>query len=83
MAVRDPKTEKIRVNIYRKMTPQERMLIAAQLYNEGVENMRTAILDRSPDLSEVELEREMRRRLLPRSLFLRVEAYLRGRNQNQ
>ena len=31
MAVRDPKTEQLRVDIYRQMTPQARMLIAAQM----------------------------------------------------
>ena len=79
MAVRDPKTEQIRVDIYRKMTPQERMLIAAQLYEEGIANMRAAILDRHPDFSTSELTREMRRRLLPRPLFLQVEAYINER----
>ncbi len=81
MAVRDPKTEQIRVNIYRQMTPQHRMLIAAQLYEEGIANMRAAILDRYPNFSEIELEREMRRRLLPRPLFLKVEAFLQDRNR--
>lgn len=82
MAVRDPETEQMRVNIYRQMTPQERMLIAAQLYEEGIANMRAAILDRHPDFSEIELEREIRRRLLPRALFLQVEAYIKERNQD-
>jgi len=81
MAVRDPKTEQMRVNIYRQMTPQKRMLIAAQLYEDGIANMRSAILDRHPDFSEIELESEMRRRLLSRPLFLQVEAYLNERQQ--
>ncbi|MBK8796521.1 MAG: hypothetical protein IPM07_09180 [Anaerolineales bacterium] len=81
MAVRDPKTEPMRVNIYRQMTPQARMLIAAQLYEEGIANMRSAILDRHPEFSAIELEREMRRRLLPRPLFLQVEAYINERDQ--
>ena len=81
MAVRDPKTEKLRIEIYRRMTPQERMQIAAQLYEEGIANMRAAILDRHPNLSEQALNREMRRRLLPRALFLQVEAHLKDHNQ--
>lgn len=83
MAVRDPKTEELRVNIYRQMTPQERMLVAAQIYEDGIANMRSAILDRHPTLSPVELEREMRRRLLPRPLFLKVEAFLKERDQKR
>jgi hypothetical protein len=81
MAVRDQETERVRVNIYRRMTPQKRMIIAAQLYEEAISNMRSAILDRYPDLSELELEREMRRRLLPRPLFLQVEAHINARHR--
>ncbi len=82
MAVRDPETEQLRVNIYRQMTPQQRMIIAAQLYEEGITNMRAAILDRHPGYSETELAREMRRRLLPRALYQQVEAYINERNQS-
>lgn len=46
------------------------------MYEEGIANMRAAILDRQPDLSELALAREMRRRLLPRALFHPVEAYV-------
>ena len=83
MAVRDPKTEQLRIEIYRNMTPQERMLIAAQLYEDGIANMRAAILDRGPNLSEREIEREIRRRLLPRQQFLRVEEYIKQRGQDR
>lgn len=81
MAIRDLNTEQIRVDIYRRMTPQERMNIAAQIYEEGIANMRSAILDRHPNFSEHALKREMRRRLLPRSLFLEVEAHLKDHNR--
>lgn len=76
MAVRDPKTEQIRIDIYKQMTPQQRIEIASQLYRVGIANMRSAILDRNPQLSELEIEREMRRRILPRRLFREVEAYI-------
>jgi len=81
MAVRDPKTEQLRVDIYRQMTPQARILIAAQMYDDAMANMRSAILDRHPEYDEIELEREMRRRLLPRPLFLEVQAYIDERNR--
>ncbi|MCB0060643.1 MAG: hypothetical protein KDE19_00950 [Caldilineaceae bacterium] len=76
MAVRDPKTEWLRVQIYRNMTPQQRILIAAQLYEDGVDTVRSAILDRHPNITPKELERQIRRRLLPRHLFEEVEAAL-------
>lgn len=76
MAVRDPQTEWQRVQIYRRMTPQQRILIAAQMYEDGVSTVRAAILDRRPDISQSELARQLRRRLLPRTLFEKVEAAL-------
>lgn len=82
MAVRDPETEWLRVQIYRNMTPQERMWIAAQMYEDGVAIVRAAILDRQPGLSPQELQREVRRRLLPRDLFEKVEAALAERAQH-
>lgn len=76
MAVRDPKTEKIRVEIYRQMAPEQKMLIAAQMYEDAIANMRSAILDRHPHFTEMELKREIRRRILPRHLFREVETHL-------
>lgn len=76
MAVRDSATEWLRVQIYRDMTPQQRILIAAQMYEDGVDMVRSAILDRHPNTTPKELERQIRRRLLPRHLFEKVEAAL-------
>jgi hypothetical protein len=81
MAVRDPKTEWLRVQIYRKMTPQQRIMIAAQLYEDGISILRASILDRYPDLTPEALQREVRRRLLSRVEFQQVEAYLQTRRQ--
>jgi hypothetical protein len=75
MAIRDPQTEWLRVQLYRSMSPQQRMWIAAQLYEDGVAIVRSSIQDRWPDLSPADLEREVRRRLLPRTLFEQVEGY--------
>lgn len=76
MAVRDPQTEGLRIQIYRNMTPQQRILLAAQMYEDGVSTARSAILDRRPDISREELDRQVRRRLLPRNLFEKVESAL-------
>ncbi|MBP7962863.1 MAG: hypothetical protein KBG20_08245 [Caldilineaceae bacterium] len=83
MAVRDPEIEKLRVDIYRQMTPQTRILMAAQMYEDAMTNMRSAILDRHPEYDEIELEREMRCRLLSRPLFLEVQAYIDERNRGK
>lgn len=63
------------MQLYRDMTPQERINIAAQLYEDGIAITRSSILARRPDISPEELEREIRRRLLSRQLFEQVERY--------
>jgi hypothetical protein len=76
MAVRDPQTEWMRVQLYRKMTPQQRFWIGAQIYEEGVAIVRSSIRYRHPNISSEELEREVRRRLLPRETFEQIETVL-------
>ena len=66
MAVREKQTEWLRVRLYRRMTPQERIRIAAQLFEDGVSIVRSSILDRNPEISAEDLQREIRRRVLPR-----------------
>ncbi|NPV06999.1 MAG: hypothetical protein HPY83_03415 [Anaerolineae bacterium] len=78
MAVRDKRTEALRVQIYRRMAPEQRMLIAAQMFEDGVEIVRGSILDRRPDWSPEEVEREVRRRVLPRGM---AELAERGRSR--
>jgi hypothetical protein len=68
MAERDPKTEWLRVQLYRRMTPQQRIEIAAQLYDDGVGIVRSSILDRNPNIAPDVLQREIRRRVLPRGM---------------
>ena len=52
MAVRDVGTEWLRVQIYRRMTPAERMEIAARMYEDSVSLVRSAILYMHPNLSQ-------------------------------
>ena len=68
MAVRDVGTEWLRVQIYRRMTPAERMEIAARMYEESVSLVRSSILHRYPGISPDELEYEVRKRVLPRGM---------------
>lgn len=74
MAVRDERTEWMRVQMYRRMTPQQRILIAAEMFEEMISIVRSSILDRNPDISPEELQREVRRRVLPRGLAEKVWA---------
>ena len=64
MAVRDDRTEWLRVQMYRRMTPEQRIDIAARMFEEALEIVRGSILDWQPDISPEELEREVRRRVL-------------------
>jgi hypothetical protein len=74
MAVRDKRTEWLRVELYRRMTPQQRILVAAQMFEDGVSIVRSSILDRHPDIDPHELHCQIRRRVLPRGLADQVEA---------
>jgi hypothetical protein len=78
MAVRDPGTEWQRVEIYRRMTPAERMEIAARMYEDGVSLVRSSILLRDPGISPDELEYEVRKRVLPRGMAELTEEVRRG-----
>ncbi len=79
MGVRDPQTEWLRVQAYRRMSGEQRIALAAEMYEDGVAIVRASILDRHPDISADELERQVRRRILPRELALQVERYLQAR----
>jgi hypothetical protein len=61
MAVRDPETEWLRVQIYRCMTPAERVGIAARTYENAISLVRSSILKRTPSISPEDLEHEVRR----------------------
>ncbi len=76
MAVRDPRTEWLRVKIYRSMTPQHRMRLALDLMDMAQRSALANIKLRHPRIADAELKREMRRRMLPRDLFDRLESYL-------
>jgi hypothetical protein len=64
MAVRDERTESLRVQLYRQMTPEERITISAQMFEDALSVVRSSIMDQHPDISPEELEREVRRRVL-------------------
>jgi hypothetical protein len=64
MAIRDERTEWLRVQMYRRMTPEERVNIAARMFEDAVSIVRASILDHHPDISPADLERELRRRVL-------------------
>ena len=83
MAVRDPETEWLRVQIYRKMTPAERVEIAARLYEDAVALVRSSILHRRPDIAPDDLEYEVRRRVLPAGLAELTEPIRRARGRDR
>lgn len=83
MAVRDPDTEWVRVQAYRRMTPAERMGIAARMYEDAAALVRSSILYRNPDISPDDLEYEVRRRMLPRGLAELTESVRRARGQHR
>jgi hypothetical protein len=82
MAVRDPATEWVRVQMYRRMTPAERMDIAAQMYEDAIALVRPSILYQTPDIAPAELEYEVWRRVLPRGLAELSEPMRRARGRD-
>jgi hypothetical protein len=80
MALRDERTERTRVSLYRRMTPEERILIAAQLFEDGVAIVRASILDQNPAISAEELRERIRERVLPRGLAREVRLATARRN---
>lgn len=76
MAVRDPRTEWVRVQIYRGMTPQRRMQLALNLMDMARRSAIANIKMMHPNIDEQGLKRELRRRMLKPDLFERVERYL-------
>lgn len=83
MAVRDPNTEWLRVQAYRRMAPAERMEIAARMYEDAIALVRSSILYRNPDISSEDLEYEVRRRVLPRGLAELTEPIRRARGRDR
>ena len=81
MAVRDKETEALRVALYRRMSPEERVLLAAQLFEDGVDIVRSSILDQEPDISLDELHWRIRERVLPRGLARQVREALARRER--
>ena len=66
MARRDPRTEGIRVGIYRRMTPEQRLAIAMQMREDAVQIVRDSVRQQHPDWDDRQMESEVRRRVLPR-----------------
>jgi hypothetical protein len=83
MAFRNAETEWVRVQAYRRMTPSERMAIAARMYEDAVALVRSSILYRNPSISPDDLEYEVRRRVLPRGLAELTEAARRARGPDR
>ena len=73
MAVRDPRTEWLRVKIYRGMTPQKRLDIVCSLNQTMRELAMGNIRHAHPDWTQAEVRRELRRRMLSPELFAKVE----------
>lgn len=77
MAVRDAKTEWLRVEGYRAMTPRRRSEIALDLIRSGRMTLRRAIEHQRPNLSPREFELELWNRLYGRAWTDRVRGIVR------
>lgn len=82
MAVRDVKTEWLRVKGYRAMTPQRRSQIAQGLVRTGRKTVARAIQHQRPELSPREFEIELWNRIYGRVWTQRVRALPRKERQD-
>jgi hypothetical protein len=65
MAERDPRTEALRDEIYRRMSGGEKVAIAMRMREEALKMVRDSIRRQRPDISDDDLEFEVRKRYLP------------------
>jgi hypothetical protein len=78
MAVRDPKTEWLRVKSYRAMTPKQRLEIAQRLVETGRLTVARAIQRQRPNLSAREFEIELWNRIYGRAWAKRIRGMSRS-----
>src|SRR6185503_7154577 len=78
MAVRDPKTEWLRVKGYRAMTPKQRLEIAQGLVETGRLTVARAIQRQCPNLSAREFEIELWNRIYGRAWAKRIRSMSRS-----
>src|SRR5437764_1414886 len=78
MAVRDPKTEWLRVQGYRAMTPQRRFEIAQGLIQTGRLTVERAIKHQRPGLSPHEFEVELWNRIYGRAWANQIRPLVRA-----
>jgi hypothetical protein len=83
MAERDPKTEWLRVEIYRRMSGGEKVAIAMRMRAEALDMVRASIRLRQPDISDDDLEFEVRKRYMPPGMAEQLEPLRRERAQRQ
>lgn len=68
----DPEGARTELELLRKMTPEERILMSFRLRRVALEFCRAGIRYQNPGYSEADVERELQRRILPTDLFARL-----------
>ena len=68
MSVDDPKTAAIRAEICRRMSGGEKVALAMKMREDAIAMVRDSIRRRRPDISEDDLEFEVRKRCLGKEL---------------
>ncbi len=68
MSVFDPRTEALRTEIYRRMSGGEKIALALKMREMSIAMVRDSIRRQRPDLSEDDLELEVRKRYLGKEL---------------
>jgi hypothetical protein len=83
MAQRDPETEWMRVEIYRRMSGGQKIEIAMQMRAQALDMVRASIRMRHPDISDDDLELEVRKRYMPPGMAELIEPLRRERARQQ
>lgn len=73
MSTDDPQTEAIGTEIYRRMSGGEKIALAMKMRRQAIAMVRDSIRRQRPDLSEDDLEFEVRKRYLPPGIVEAME----------
>jgi hypothetical protein len=74
------KAQKIQVEIFRNMKPEERLTLGLELLNTTLELLRAGIRMRHPDYSDKDVDCTLKKLILSEKLYAKV--YLNGQCRN-
>jgi len=66
------KAQKVQVEIFRNMRPEQRLIIGLELSNTALELLKVGIKLSHPEYSETEIDMALKKLILPEELYKKV-----------